>query len=93
MVERQLPKLHTGVRFPSPAHLLGEQAKNERNENENNCSELAIDLITGGLYAADPSINRHGQTRGKSNLARRCDERLQGKSDGKDDGENDGERV
>ena len=24
MVERQLPKLHTGVRFPSPASLIGE---------------------------------------------------------------------
>jgi hypothetical protein len=23
MVERQLPKLHTGVRFPSPAHFTG----------------------------------------------------------------------
>ena len=23
MVERQLPKLHTGVRFPSPAFFLG----------------------------------------------------------------------
>ena len=26
MVERQLPKLHTGVRFPSPAVIIGKLA-------------------------------------------------------------------
>jgi hypothetical protein len=27
MVERQLPKLHTGVRFPSPADFMGKLQK------------------------------------------------------------------
>ena len=29
MVERQLPKLHTGVRFPSPARFIGKSLRNE----------------------------------------------------------------
>ena len=92
MVERQLPKLHTGVRFPSPAHLPTKRAKDERHENET----LYMTAKKGGEVMAQGLIvvSADGKSQ-EVNLTspRRCDERLQGKSDGKDDRKSEGERF
>ena len=54
MVERQLPKLHTGVRFPSPAHSLSNRAKTKEMKTKTIALSLGLILVAAGLYAADP---------------------------------------
>jgi hypothetical protein len=74
MAERQLPKLHTRVRFPSPAHLSKKTGK-ERKQMKIKTIALSFGLIlvAGGLYAADPFEGTWKLNESKSKLTRGTD--------------------
>ena len=73
MVERQLPKLHTGVRFPSPAHLHKNRLKTKEMKTKIITLSLGLILIAGGLYAADPFEGTWKLNESKSKLTRGTD--------------------
>src|SRR6266508_2768716 len=74
MVERQLPKLHTGVRFPSPAHLpIKTGLKVKEMKNKTIVLSLGLILVAGGLYAADPFEGTWKLNESKSQLTRVTD--------------------
>ena len=50
MVERQLPKLHTGVRFPSPALLIGDTS--DFHTDLHDYYSKAAEALRGDAYAA-----------------------------------------
>ena len=57
MVERQLPKLHTGVRFPSPAcspMKTGLKTTTKDMKTKTIALSLGLILVAGGVFAADP---------------------------------------
>ena len=74
MVERQLPKLHTGVRFPSPAHLsMKTGLKTKEMKTKIIALSLGLILIAGGSYAADPFEGTWKLNESKSKLTRGTD--------------------
>jgi hypothetical protein len=54
MAERQLPKLHTGVRFPSPAHLPMKTGA----ENAGLKAKIRTEIQTSSILVVRFSISR-----------------------------------
>ena len=73
MVERQLPKLHTGVRFPSPAHLHENRLKTKEMKTKTIAVSLGLIFVAGGLYAADPFDGTWKLNESKSKLVQGTD--------------------